>query len=542
MVTPSRKLTVSFGAFACTLEGFDDPFPVMRQVVDYFQALAAADPSFGAHPERPDTDYLKSLAQESAGGLVEAELSEGGMVLRQTSGEDLETTLDVAQEEIAEPKFEEEAEQDIEPAHALHSDEIMANLIGEQQFEDVRDGVDEELHSEDVNRSVEAIETADASEMLDQVLVAEAASDEPAPEIASAPELEDAPASEPEIAAEVGSEIEFATLEDLPGAGLPDWAQDLIDDDEAELEIASELETDTSEVEPEVAAQEDQIAQEEEALERVLKAAEERTQVMPELDRANPLSQLKNETAASAESMGEAVEASDVDDIFRAFAEIDTHNDPFAVDTAIEEIEDEVAVEESQAPTSVENTSIVTAAASTKIEAGSLRLNFEGELPRPAALQPSAPKPEAPADAPLVLKQEQRIEAETAATPTLMLVPEQQVPEQQVPEQQVSETQVDVQTDGIGHFAASAGAVSLPELLEASAAYVTLVSGRSTFSRRDIMGLIDEMSDDNEYSQEARIKSFGKLLRAGSILRTNDGQFAISDQALGGYGSKTGVA
>ena len=58
-----KKLTVSYGAFSCTLEGFDEPFPVMKMVVDYFQSLAERDPSFGAHPERPDADYLRNLAQ-----------------------------------------------------------------------------------------------------------------------------------------------------------------------------------------------------------------------------------------------------------------------------------------------------------------------------------------------------------------------------------------------------------------------------------------------------------------------------------------------
>ncbi|MFQ5625018.1 MAG: hypothetical protein ACE5FS_16690, partial [Paracoccaceae bacterium] len=102
MAESLKKLTVSYGAFSCTLEGFDDPFPVMKQVVDYFQSLADRDPSFGAHPERPDAAYLRSLAERTAGGeKVEAELHEGGVILRQTGdATDDFAGMDVVEETI----------------------------------------------------------------------------------------------------------------------------------------------------------------------------------------------------------------------------------------------------------------------------------------------------------------------------------------------------------------------------------------------------------------------------------------------------------
>jgi len=91
----AKKLTVSFGAFSCTLSGFDDPFPVMRQVVDYFQALSKSDPSFGAHPERPDTEALRVLAEQTSGLAVGAEMQGDEVILSsvednfdQASGDD----------------------------------------------------------------------------------------------------------------------------------------------------------------------------------------------------------------------------------------------------------------------------------------------------------------------------------------------------------------------------------------------------------------------------------------------------------------------
>ncbi|MEL6236641.1 MAG: hypothetical protein AAFR46_19770, partial [Pseudomonadota bacterium] len=82
------------------------------------------------------------------------------------------------------------------------------------------------------------------------------------------------------------------------------------------------------------------------------------------------------------------------------------------------------------------------------------------------------------------------------------------------------------------------GAASLPELLEASAAYTTLVRGQTRFSRRDIMLALEEIGGEDEYTQEARIKSFGKLLRKGSIVRVDDGKFALSRTARFSYEEK----
>ncbi|RMF35341.1 MAG: hypothetical protein D6754_13435, partial [Alphaproteobacteria bacterium] len=87
-------------------------------------------------------------------------------------------------------------------------------------------------------------------------------------------------------------------------------------------------------------------------------------------------------------------------------------------------------------------------------------------------------------------------------------------------------------------FARKLGAASLPELLEASAAYTTLVRGQTRFSRRDIMLALDEIERDQDFTQEARIKSFGKLLRRGSIVRVDDGKFALSRSTRFSYEEK----
>lgn len=253
MVGASKILTVSYGTFSCTLEGFDDPFNTMKAIAEYFRDLAADDRYFGAEPPTPDAAMLHRIAEREIQRRVEAKVDDHGVVLRAS---------DLAQQPVPQPA----AAPAPQPAPAAASPGLLSEESVAAKLQRIRSAVaraaaapapvvEDAVYAEDL---IEAPKPAPAS-------VAPAAAVEP--EFAVEPEIELRAVPEPvdaivEVAIEPEDEPE-ALAELSVEQDLPEYEPEAEDTAEPEIdEIAVFADPDPAEEEALIAALSESVSAE----------------------------------------------------------------------------------------------------------------------------------------------------------------------------------------------------------------------------------------------------------------------------------------
>lgn len=642
MVGSSKILTVSYGTFACTLEGFDDSFDTMKAIAEYFRDLAADDRYFGAEPPTPDAEMLARIAENEIARRVEARMESSGIVLRAAA---LAASENRAAEPVAEepqavapsvapvmpppvetPEVVEEVAPQPAPAPAM-SESVAAKLqriravvgkssTGESDYiEDIHASEPEEDF--DLGSVIEATEEAPAQVAPMDVSIAETevTFDEPEDTIG-----EDAPAAEPVAqqsapVADVASPKEAAPLrrtrvirlkrsefdralnngtieavadkadEDVVAAALAatpteepveevqDWADDIAandydetydDADVVEASLVAKLAADEVEANEAEANQFDLASLD--GADDIDFDADSSLSDEEEADLLRELSALDDDEddydADEIESQNAFVMDDDHDDEDeepvagaradqRARALLDREPEADARDMSriLDRTDEQLRAPETdlrrRTLSHLKAAVAATEAArrmgepvkSKEDEETDFRSDLSavvrpsrptagGILPRRAERGDDRPRTERPRPAPLKLVAAQRVDlAPEEAAPARPVAP---VRPRRVATESVST--IDARdAESFADYVEEMGAHSLPDLLEAAAAYTSFVEGHEEFSRPHVMKKVREVLQDDDFNREDGLRVFGTLLREGRISKVRNGRFQIAE-------------
>lgn len=642
MVGSSKILTVSYGTFACTLEGFDDSFDTMKAIAEYFRDLAADDRYFGAEPPTPDAEMLARIAENEIARRVEARMESSGIVLRAAA-------LAASENRAAEPVQEEpqavepsvapvmpppvetpEVVEEVAPQPALAPsmpESVAAKLqriravvgkssTGESDYiEDIHASEPEEDF--DLGSVIDATEEAPAQVAPMDVSIAETevTFDEPEDTIG-----EDAPAAEPVAqqsapVADVASPQEAAPLrrtrvirlkrsefdralnngtieavadkadEDVVAAALAatpteepveeaqDWADDTTandydetydDADIVEASIMAKLAT--AEVDA-IEAEENQfdlasldgaddidfdadssLSDEEEAdLLRELSALDDDEDDFDadEIESQNAFVMEDDYEDEDEEPVADAR----ADQRARALLDREPEADARDMSRILDRTDEQLRAPETdlrrRTLSHLKAAVAATEAArrmgepvkSKEDEETDFRSDLSavvrptrptagGVLPRRAERGDDQPRTERPRPAPLKLVAAQRVDlAPEEAAPARPVAP---VRPRRVATESVST--IDARdAESFADYVEEMGAHSLPDLLEAAAAYTSFVEGHEEFSRPHVMKKVREVLQDDDFNREDGLRVFGTLLREGRISKVRNGRFQVSE-------------
>jgi len=536
MVGSSKTLTVSYGTFSCTLEGFDEPVGTMTAIVAYLIELAADDRCFDGGSPTPDPDTLARIA----GRRVEAHVHEGRLVLRAQA--DTPTGQALAAAPPADPARaagatgapKDQTGADREPGAdappALRGDEPAVSAAALMTSEGLGD------HADDVDPSLPA--PGDAAPGADKTGTSADDGQDAATSLCEdtlATFLAEVSPADMQ-AAEAGTdenEASQAAANDAPSAGTGAGDQREHPRDAGGARV---LKVSRAEVEAARAGGLLDALDEDEAGEHALNAlGDEDSALNPDEEAAlqRDLARLDSdpcpETAADGTAASDAAaavadqspepgpQAAATDGTHKEVSRIFDETDRQMADPGLARRRN--AIQHLRAALAATRAETAAGADIAKpVDASPYRGDLDAAVrPRRTMPAPDAPRsarPAAPHPSPLKLVDEQRVDTPRGPVrPRRVATPGAEVAKPQETE--------------FSAFARELGVTQLPDLLEAAATYLADVEGHTRFSRPMLIGKLREISDEH-FSREDSLRSFGELLREGKLQKIAGGRFAVT--------------
>lgn len=647
MVTNNKVLTVSYGTFSCTLEGFDNSFDTMKAIAEYFRDLAADDRYFGAEPPTPDAEMLARIAEREIARRVSARTEEGAIYLSAAAQQAEE------QPEPAETKAEEPVPTEAAPAVAEVAQDVTPEPELEPEIEDVTDEIlqavqrdEEESVSPEEETAADAapfvledqIETAAESAVAkaEETVVEDSfeSDDDVEAEVEETPftedeaEVDEAPYAEaeifePEAAIEPEDDSIAAKLQRIRAVvskseqepeddsfSEDEHAESFLSDTRREIESVLRLDDEMAAAanadDVESLADKDDAAMADSTVKPVrarvlrMKKSDFEAAVADGLLEAEPDEDDAEEAfddgapdhdanvAQPASSLSPEDEAELLAELAQVEAELNRNDAQAEAEADAATMPIEPAPAEAEAPVAAKR---ARALAETGDDMSRLLRETDSQLEEPegnrrrqaiahlraavaatkaeksasdakpdtdqteayredlASVVRGAPrtesggtaKPSRPAAAPLKLVAAQRIDSPSMETPER--APEAAEPQDtsRVPvrprrvsaadrQEAAAKPQETPVGDGesFADFAEAMGATRLPDVLEAAAAYLTYVEGRDKFSRPMVMRMARDVNEE-DFSREDTLRTFGQLLRENKIAKLSGGRFTASD-------------
>lgn len=574
MVTNNKVLTVSYGTFSCTLEGFDESFDTMKAIAEYFRDLAADDRYFGAEPPTPDAEMLSRIAEREIERRVETRLESGSIVL--SAAPAAQEVAAPVEAPVEEPVLEVEAPVEA-PIAAAEAVEDLADPV-----EDLADPIVEEAVEEAPVLEAAIEEEEDTDNLFGDAYDSLSAADDTL-EVAQPVETN----PEDSIAAKLRRIRAVVSRVDTQDEDEDDFIEDqhaedmMIEAPEAKEEItevaaeATEDAFDTSAFEDDLGVEIDEDDFDDidvDVEEPVAAAPKPRARVIrmkrTEFEDAIADGLLEEDDAPEAVEEAPAAEVAPVNtpsddveaDLMAALADVDAEMEQAespipenatpvkpvrprrARRAALEEqVPEEAAVDRliDEANTKLDEPEgnrrrsaiahLRAAVAATKAEkdagvstekpdqSGAYRDDLADAV-RPGRTDDAA-KPRGAT--PLKLVAAQRIDAPAE-------VDQSAVRPRRVSVEEIAQVEANEGASDFVEFAENMGATQLPDVLEAAASYLTFVEGRNRFSRPMLMRLAYQVGDER-FEREAGLRSFGQLLRDKKIEKIAGGRFTVSE-------------